>query len=596
MDQKRLIVAIAVSIAILLGFNLLMPKSTLRPVSQETATSVNKPTAEAANRSPDPAFPGTEPEAVPPPKDVPRIPVNAGRVSGTISLRGGVLDDLVLRDYHEELSLNSPLVRVLEPQSDPEPNYIQYGWTSDTPGVKLPDETTAWTPSAPSLTQAAPVTLSWDNGAGLVFTTKYAVDGDYMFTVTQGVTNTTGAPVSLHPFARVHRNYMPETAGYYILHEGPLAVLNEHVEDRTSYAELKTQAVKQSGVGKTEQSKGGWVGFTDKYWLTAVIPDQDMAITARFLHTKAGSNPDHFAADYSGTDALVVAPGASVDTTSRAFAGAKEVHLLALYESQGKVPFFSYAVDWGWFFIITKPIFYALDWLNGVLGNFGLAIMVFTVFAKALFFPLANKSYRSMSKMKLLGPKMTALREQYKDEPTKLQSAMMGLYKSEKVNPASGCLPMLVQIPVFFSLYKVIFVTIEMRHAPFFGWIHDLSALDPTNLFNLFGLIPWDPTTLAPFLHLSAWTLIMGATMYAQQQLNPPPPDPMQARLFKFMPLIFMFMMGRFPAGLLIYWSWNNTLTICQQWLIMRRTRIGTGTTATMPALPRPSKRQQVKS
>ena len=597
MDQKRLIVAIAVSIAILLGFQFLLPKAPLRPVSQEVASVVNKPVGETANRSADPAFPGTEPEAVPPPKDVPRLPVNAGRVSGTISLRGALLDDLVLRDYHEEVNPASPLVRVLEPQSDPEPNYIQYGWTSDTAGVKLPDEATLWTASAPALTQAAPVTLSWDNGAGLVFTQTYAVDGDYMFTVTQGVTNNTGSPVALHPFARVHRNYQPETAGYYILHEGPLAVLNEHVEDRTSYADLKTEAAKQNGVGKTEQSTGGWVGFTDKYWLTAVIPDQAMGITARFLHTKPANGPDRFATDYTGTDALVVAPGTSVNTTSRAFAGAKEVHLLSLYEKQGKVPFFSYAVDWGWFFILTKPIFYALDWLNGVLGNFGLAIMVFTVFAKLLFFPLANKSYRSMSKMKLLGPKMTALRERFKDEPAKLQGEMMQLYRAEKVNPASGCLPMLVQIPVFFSLYKVIFVTIEMRHAPFFGWIHDLSALDPTNVFNLFGLVPYDPTQLAGFLHLSAWTLIMGATMYAQQQLNPPPPDPMQARLFKFMPLIFMFMMGRFPAGLLIYWSWNNTLTIAQQWLIMRQTKIGpTTTTVTAPALPRPPKRQGAKS
>ncbi len=594
MDQKRLIVAIAISIAILLSFQFLIPKAPLRPVSQETAAVVNRPAGETVARAADPSFPGTEPEAVPPPKDVPRIPVNAGRVSGTISLRGGVLDDLVLRDYHEEVNPASPLVRVLEPQSDPEPNYIQYGWTSDTPGIKLPDEATVWTPSAPALTQAAPVTLSWDNGAGLVFTQTYAVDGDYMFTVAQGVTNNTSTPVSLHPFARVRRDYQPVTAGYYILHEGPLGVIDGTLQD-PSYDTVKKDAAKDGGLADRKQTTGGWLGITDKYWLTAVIPDQAMPVITDFRHSKAANGPDHYQADYTSVSPVIVTPGGSAQTTSRAFAGAKEVHLLALYESRDNVPLFSYAVDFGWFWFLTKPIFYALDWLNGVLGNFGLAIMVFTVFAKALFFPLANKSYRSMSKMKLLGPKMTALRERLKEEPAKLQSEMMQLYKAEKVNPASGCLPMLVQIPVFFSLYKVIFVTLEMRHAPFFGWIHDLSALDPTNVFNLFGLIPFDPTSVAPFLHLSAWTLIMGFTMYMQQQLNPPPPDPMQARLFKFMPLIFMFMMGRFPAGLLIYWSWNNTLTICQQWLIMRQTKIGPEAKP-KPALPRPPKRQQAKS
>jgi YidC/Oxa1 family membrane protein insertase len=587
MDQKRLIIAIAVSIAILLGFQFLLPKRPAPvPLSQETAAMINQPAPNAQPRV-DPSFPGTEPEAVPAPKNVPRVPVSAGRVSGSISLRGAVLDDLVLRDYHEEVSPTSPLVRILEPQSDPEPNYIQYGWTSDTPGVKLPDETTMWTPSAPTMTQDAPVTLSWDNGAGLVFAIKFAVDGDYMFTVTQGVKNNTGAPVALHPFSRVRRDYQPVTAGYYILHEGPVGVLDGRLQD-PSYATTKTEAAKNAGIAQSEQSTGGWIGITDKYWLTAIIPDQAVPVTADFRYGKSATGPDRYQADYTAVAAQTVAPGATAEMTSRAFAGAKEVHLLSLYESRDHVPLFSYAVDFGWFWFLTKPIFYALDWLNGVLGNFGLAIMVFTVFAKLLFFPLANKSYRSMSKMKLLGPKMAALKERYKEEPAKLQSETMALYRSEKVNPAAGCLPMVVQIPVFFSLYKDIFVTIEMRHAPFFGWIHDLSALDPTNVFNLFGLIPWDPTHLAPFLHLSAWTLIMGFTMYMQQQLNPPPPDPMQARLFKFMPLIFMFMMGRFPAGLLIYWSWNNTLTICQQWLIMRRTRIGPA--AKTPALPRQAK------
>jgi YidC/Oxa1 family membrane protein insertase len=592
MDQKRLIIAIAVSIAILLGFQFLLPKAPPRPPAQETAAVVNQPAGEVVRRSTDPSFPGTEPESVPQPKDVPRIPISADRVSGTVSLRGGVLDDLVLRDYHEEVSPNSPLVRILEPQSDPEPNYIQYGWTSDTPGVKLPDETTLWTASGKELTRTNPLTLTWDNGAGLVFSIKLTVDDFYMFTITQSVKNSTDAPVALHPYERVRRDYQPVIAGYYILHEGPLGVLDGKLNDPT-YATVKTDAAKANGVAQTLQTTGGWIGITDKYWLTAVIPDQSMAQTATYRHGRSATGPDRYQTDFSSVAPVMVAPGADASSTFSAFAGAKEVHLLSHYEQAEHIPLFSYAVDFGWFWFLTKPIFYALDWLNGVLGNFGLAILVFTVFAKLLFFPLANKSYRSMSKMKLLAPKMTALRERLKDDPAKLQSEMMQLYKAEKVNPASGCLPMVVQIPVFFSLYKVIFVTIEMRHAPFFGWIHDLSALDPTNVFNLFGLIPFDPTHYAEFLHLSAWTLIMGATMYVQQQLNPPPPDPMQAKLFKFMPLIFMFMMGRFPAGLLIYWSWNNTLTVCQQWLIMRRTKIGPTVTK---ALPRTPKSQGAKS
>ena len=582
MDQKRLLVAIAVSIAILLGFQLLLPKAPPRPAQQlaQTAEPAANP---AAPRRLNPSFPGTEPEAVPPPRETPRLPISAARVSGSINLRGAQLDDLVLNDYHEEVPTTSPLVRVLEPAFDPEPNYVQFGWTSDTPGVKLPDETTLWTaPEGQKLTQTNPVTITWDNGAGLTFAMKFSVDANFMFTVDQSVHNATGAPVALRPYSRVRRDYEPVTAGYYILHEGPLGVLGGSLKD-PSYATIKSEGEKHDGLAQTENGTGGWAGITDKYWLTALVPDQARGQVTNFRHDKAGANGVRYEVDFQAADALTAPAGGDVSTTLRAFAGAKEVHLLDAYESGEKIPLFSYAVDWGWFFFFTKPIFFALDWLYGVLGNFGLAILVFTVFAKLAFFPLANKSYKSMSKMKLLGPKMTALRERYKDEPAKLQSEIMQMYRAEKVNPASGCLPMVVQIPVFFSLYKVIFITIEMRHAPFYGWIHDLSALDPTNVFNLFGLIPYDPTHIAAFLHLSAWTLIMGFTMFMQQQLNPPPPDPMQARLFKFMPLIFMFMMGRFPAGLLIYWSWNNTLTIAQQWFIMRRTRLGT----TTPALRR---------
>jgi YidC/Oxa1 family membrane protein insertase len=394
-----------------------------------------------------------------------------------------------------------------------------------------------------------------------------------MFTITQGVHNATGAPVALFPWSRIRRDYTPQTAGYYILHEGFVGVLGERLHEMKYDASKKDAAGKPGGVAFNEVTTGGWAGITDKYWLTALVPDQKAQTSASYRHLLDNGH-DRYQVDFVTSDPLIAAAGADATYSSHLFAGAKVVTLLDRYEATLGIPSFDKAVDFGWFFYLTKPIFYALDWLNHLLGNFGLAIMAFTLCVKALFFPLASYSYRSMSKMKLLAPKVAALRERYKDEPAKIQQEMMAVYKAEKVNPASGCLPMLLQVPVFFCLYKDIFVTIEMRHAPFFGWIHDLSAQDPTNLFNLFGLIPFDPTSIAPALHLSAWTLIMGATMYAQQQLNPPPPDPMQAKLFKFMPLIFMFMMGRFPAGLVIYWSWNNTLTCLQQWFIMRQTRL----------------------
>jgi YidC/Oxa1 family membrane protein insertase len=437
--------------------------------------------------------------------------------------------------------------------------------------VKLPDNDTVWTGSADTLSAGHPVTLSWDNGAGLTFQIALSVDDDYMFTVRQSVKNATGAPVKLFPWARIRRDYTPEVAGYYILFEGLLGVVDGTLQE-TNYAKAKSEGEKRNGIAYDATSTGGWAGITDKYWLTTLIPDQSIVSTVNFRHIS--ENGDHYQVDYVTQDPQTVAPGGEAALPSRLFAGAKIVRLLDRYQAEDHIPNFDKAVDFGWFYFLTKPIFYCLDWLNSLLGNFGLAILVFTVFAKAIFFPLANYSYRSMSKMKLLAPKMTALRERFKDEPQRMQQEMMALYRTEKVNPASGCLPMVVQIPVFFSLYKVIFVTIEMRQAPFFGWIHDLSQVDPTNVFNLFGLIPFDPTTISPFLHLGAWPLIMGLTMFLQQKLNPPPPDPVQARMFQFMPIIFTFMLARFPAGLVIYWSWNNLLSIAQQWLIMRRTRL----------------------
>jgi YidC/Oxa1 family membrane protein insertase len=437
--------------------------------------------------------------------------------------------------------------------------------------VKLPDNDTTWTTSSDTLAPSKPVTLSWDNGAGLTFQIGLTIDNEYMFSVNQTVKNTTDQPVALFPWSRIRRDYKPDVAGYYVLFEGLLGVVDGTLQE-TSYDKAKSEGDKKGGLAYEANATGGWAGITDKYWLTSLIPDQTLPSKINFRH--ADDHGDHYQVDYISADPLTAPPNGDVATLSHVFAGAKVVTLLDRYESEFHIPSFDKAVDFGWFYFLTKPIFFALDYLNSLLGNFGLAIMVFTVFVKALFFPLANYSYRSMSKMKLLAPKMTALRERLKDDPQKMQSEMMGLYRQEKVNPASGCLPMVVQIPVFFSLYKVIFVTIEMRQAPFFGWIHDLSQVDPTNVFNLFGLLPFNPAAYVPLLHLGAWPLIMGLTMFLQQKMNPPPPDPVQARLFQFMPIIFTFMMAKFPAGLIIYWSWNNTLSVAQQWLIQRRTRL----------------------
>jgi YidC/Oxa1 family membrane protein insertase len=574
MDQKRLFLAIAISVAILLGFQLLVAPHLPKPPVPPQQTASTETTPKNSGQTPAQGSLGAAATTTTPavPKVVPRVQIAAPRVRGSISLLGARLDDLVLTDYRETLQPNSPNVRLLEPRSDPEPYYVQYGWSA-APGetVKLPDNDTVWTGSADTLSAGHPVTLSWDNGAGLTFQIALSVDDDYMFTVRQSVKNATGAPVKLFPWARIRRDYTPEVSGYYILFEGLLGVVDGTLQE-TNYAKAKSEGEKRNGIAYDATSTGGWAGITDKYWLTTLIPDQSIVSTVNFRHIS--ENGDHYQVDYVTQDPQTVAPGGEAALPSRLFAGAKIVRLLDRYQAEDHIPNFDKAVDFGWFYFLTKPIFYCLDWLNSLLGNFGLAILVFTVFAKAIFFPLANYSYRSMSKMKLLAPKMTALRERFKDEPQRMQQEMMALYRTEKVNPASGCLPMVVQIPVFFSLYKVIFVTIEMRQAPFFGWIHDLSQVDPTNVFNLFGLIPFDPTTISPFLHLGAWPLIMGLTMFLQQKLNPPPPDPVQARMFQFMPIIFTFMLARFPAGLVIYWSWNNLLSIAQQWLIMRRTRL----------------------
>jgi YidC/Oxa1 family membrane protein insertase len=497
--------------------------------------------------------------------DQPRVKIDTSRLHGSIALTGGRIDDLTLATYHETVDPKSPEVVLLWPTGTADPYFAEFGWIGTAPDVKLPGPETKWSASGGPLAPAHPVTLSWDNGAGLTFTRTISIDENYMFTVEDGVKNAGSAPLSLTPYALISRTGTPPVSGYYILFEGPIGFLEGGLQE-VKYTSLTPEKPTDF------TSTGGWLGFTDKYWLTALIPSQSEAVKAQFRHAVDANKVDRYQADYTGVPVSVPAGGAA-STSTRFFAGAKEVGLLDAYADSG-IPRFDRAIDFGWFYFLTKPIFLVLVFFHGLLGNFGLAILVLTFLIKLAFFPLANKSYAAMSKMKLMQPETVKIREKYPDDKAKQQQEIMALYKKVGANPLAGCLPIVIQIPVFFSLYKVLFVTIEMRHAPFFGWIHDLSAPDPTSFANLFGLLPFDPMTVplvGHFLAIGAWPLLMGVTMFLQQKLNPQPVDPVQARMFMFLPIVFTYMLSAFPAGLVIYWSWNNLLSIAQQWAIMHR-------------------------
>lgn len=568
MDMKRLLTALVFSFAVLGIFTYVQEKYLPHPQPAPAASSQATAPGAAEQAAGTPAAAATSTKA---PPAGPRLAITAPLMTGSIGLTGAVFDDIILTSYHETIAPDSPLVDIMGRRGGDKPTYAQFGWSAAA-GVKVPDDTTLWTASGNDLTPSSPVTLSWDNGQGLIFQLLLSVDDKYMFTVRQNVINNGAAPVSLYPWSRVVRDYKPNEPSNWVLFEGPLGVFNGTLKQE-SYKSLKNDGTPApGGVAFTAAGPGGWTGITDKYWLTAVAPEQNAQMNASMTYGTV-SDGDHSAyqTSFIAASPVTAAPGGQAGFTSHLFTGAKVVKILDGYQTQYGIPNLYKAVDFGHLYILTKPIFFALDYLNSLTGNFGLAILIFTVGVKLLFFPLASYSYRSMARMKNIQPKIKALKEKHGDDNLALQQATMALYKDEKINPASGCLPMLVQIPVFFSLYKVIFITIEMRQAPFYGWIHDLSAEDPTNLFNLFGLIPWDPTGLSPLLHVGLLPIIMGATMFLQQKLNPAPADPAQARMFQFMPLLFTFMLARSPAGLVLYWAWNNLLSVGQQWLIMRQ-------------------------
>jgi YidC/Oxa1 family membrane protein insertase len=564
MDQRNILIAIVLSLGILIGFQFVFQRlyppvkpHGVRPATSAPASSAAPTATQAANAPGAVAARAAETLATAV-AGRPEIRIDTPSLRGAIALKGALFDDLSLANYHETVNPKSPNVVLLSPPGTQNPYLAEFGWVAQTPGVKVPGPDTLWQASATPLTPSHPVTLTWDNGQGLIFTRTISVDRDYMFTIRDTVRNHGTAPVALLPYGLVSRTGTPKVAGYYLLFEGIIGYLDDSLQE-VKYASL------HPGKSDDYASTGGWLGFTDKYWLTALVPPQDEAIKARFTHTLA-DGLDHYQTDYLGP-AVTVMPAGSGVASSRFFAGAKEVDLLDAYDAAG-IPRFDRAIDFGWFYFLTKPIFLTLQFFDKLLGNFGVAILLFTLCVKLLFFPLANKSYLAMSKMKLLQPEIQKLRERFPDDKARQQQETMALYKRVGANPLAGCLPIVIQIPVFFSLYKVLFVTIEMRHAPFFGWIHDLSAPDPTSFANLFGLLPFTPPSI---LMIGAWPLIMGVTMFLQQKLNPQPVDPMQARMFMILPVVFTYMLAHFPAGLVIYWAWNNTLSIAQQWVIMHR-------------------------
>jgi YidC/Oxa1 family membrane protein insertase len=590
-DNRNTILAVILSGLVLLGwqyfFNL--PQMEKQRAAQQAQSEMAKPASGAATSQPGaaPAPSANAPAANQPAAAVvsreaaitaaPRVTIDTPRLAGTISLRGARIDDLSLVQFHDTVDPSSPPIVLYSPSGTPNPYYAEFGWVPASGStVKLPDRDTVWQQEGGnSLTPSSPVTLKYDNGDGLTFRRTISIDDRYLFTIKDDVTNLGTAPVTLYPFALISRHGTPQVAGYYILHEGLVGYLGDQGLQEYSYKKI------DDAKSVNFKITNGWLGITDKYWASALLPDTNAQLQARYSSNLVGTVRT-YQTDYL-QDPQTIAIGGTGSANARLFAGAKEASVVGInfplgglggYNRELDLNHFDLMIDWGWFYFITKPMFLGLDFFYRLFGNFGISILLVTVLVKLLFFPLANKSYASMAKMKSVQPQLAALKERYPDDKVKQQQEMMEIYKKEKINPIAGCLPVALQIPVFFSLYKVLFVTIEMRHAPFFGWIKDLSAPDPTNLFNLFGLFHFDPTQLPLFgqyLALGVWPIIMGITMWFQMKLNPTPPDPTQQMIFGWMPLIFTFMLAGFPAGLVIYWAWNNLLSVLQQSFIMRR-------------------------
>ncbi|HWZ11194.1 MAG TPA: membrane protein insertase YidC, partial [Xanthobacteraceae bacterium] len=576
-EHKNTILAIVLSLVVVVGWQffvgypqmekqrqeaLLKQREQAHPqpgASQPGAAQPATPAPQAGQVSAPPvpggsAAPGAAPSGAPAREGVvtasPRVMISTPTLNGSIDLKGARIDNLALEQYRETVDPRSPPIVLFAPSGAPDAYYAEFGWVPAAAAAqKVPGPDTVWKQEGGgALTADHPVTLSYDNGDGLIFRRTIAVDDHYLFTIRDEVQNKSGSPVTLFPYGLISRHGTPKVLGYYILHEGLIGVMgNEGLQEET-YKKIEDKK------NESWEVTNAWLGFTDKYWAAALLPDTDAKVHARFSAGEAGGQKT-YQTDYL-LEPQTIAPGANGAADARLFAGAKEVSVVGInfpfavsggYNQALHLNHFDLLIDWGWFYFITKPMFLAIDFFFHLVGNFGIAILIVTVLVKLLFFPLANKSYASMAKMKAVQPELAMIRERYGDDKMKQQQAMMELYKKQKINPVAGCLPIVIQIPVFFSLYKVLFITLEMRHAPFYGWIHDLSAPDPTNIFTLFGMIPFDPTVLpllGSFLHLGIWPAIMGVTMWVQMKLNPAPPDPTQQMIFNWMPIIFTFMLA----------------------------------------------------
>jgi YidC/Oxa1 family membrane protein insertase len=594
-DQKNTLLAIVLSVIVLVGWQYFFAAPQLekqkqiqqQQQQQQTKTGPQGPQAPAVvPQQQGPAVPQTPPQAqtqnvpgtVQRPAGLnrdqalaatgPRVQIETPRIRGSIALKGARIDDVSLNDYRETVDPKSANIILLAPSGSPQPFYAEFGWVAGDQKTKMPDADTVWSRDGGSgaLTPDSPLKLVWNNGQGLTFRRTITIDRNYMFRIADEVENGTQETLQLYPYALVSRHGTPQVLGYYILHEGLIGVTGDNKLHEIQYSSIADKPA------QTFKTSGGWLGITDKYWAAALVPPQSASMNMRFSSGTLGPVKT-YQSDYL-LDAISVAPGNKAQTQAQLFAGAKETVVIDAYEKNDKIKNFELMIDWGWFYFITKPLFQALDYFFRLTGNFGYSILIVTVLIKILFFWFANKSYASMAKMKMVQPMMEEIRKRFADDKVAQQQALMELYKKEKINPLAGCWPILIQIPVFFALYKVLFVTIEMRHAPFIGWIRDLSAPDPTNLFNLFGLLPFDPTLIpvfGQFLHLGVWPILMGITMWVQMKMNPSPPDPTQKMIFDWMPLIFTFLLATFPAGLVVYWTWNNFLSVLQQGVIMKR-------------------------
>ncbi len=583
-NNRNIILAIVLSMVVLFGWQFFVAGPQMERAQQQAQLAAEQAAATDPGLA-TPATPGAPGQAAAPAANTgtqtfatrdeaiaasQRVSIDTPDLSGSLNLTGALIDDLRLKQYRETVDENSPIITLLTPAGVPNAYFAEEGWLPVAGNtIAVPNAQTVWAVEGAntSLTVATPVTLVWDNGAGLVFRRTISVDEHYLFTVAQTIENQSSGDVALYPYARVTRHNTPHVANFFIQHEGPHGVLGNNNLISKKYTDLQKDTVARY------DNTTGWLGFSDKYWATAALPPAGTGINAQFTW-KNTAGYDDYQTSYVETAPVVIAAGASATRESYLFAGAKEESVITALQQQYSFDRFDLLIDWGWLWFITKPMYFLLTFLNGIIGNFGLAVLAVTVIVKAIFFPLASRSYASMAAMRRVQPEMKSIQERLKDDRPAQQQAMMELYKKEKINPLSGCWPVLIQIPVFFALYTVIFISLDMRHAPFFGWIQDLAAPDPTNIFTLFGLIPWNPTVvpvIGSFLHLGVWPVIMGITMWVQMKLNPPPPDPTQAMIFNYMPIIFTFMLGTFPAGLVIYWAWNNTLSVAQQWFIMKR-------------------------